>query len=183
MKWVKGCMALVLAGVSGVSVAAEDPGKSKIGWVEVAVYHASNTAPKQAPGKDKAKKDSKKDKAKKDVKAVPKDVIERMRGVKELKFKHYTLLGSDTQPLLRSYESWAHPLKPSDEVLVRFEAQGRPTRKTAILDLELWLARRKTVKMDVRLEGTRPLCVLGPEYRGGRLIIAVALASKPKPAP
>jgi hypothetical protein len=178
MKWVKGCMALVLAGASGVSVAAEDPGKAKIGWVEVAVYHASNTAPKKAPDKGKGKKTPKPV-----LKAVPEDIIERMRGVTELKFKHYTLLGRDIQPLLRSYESWAHPLKPSDEVLVRFEAQGRPTRKTAILDLELWLARRKTIKMDVRLEGTRPLCVLGPEYRGGRLIIAVALASKPKSAP
>jgi hypothetical protein len=66
-------------------------------------------------------------------------------------------------------------------VLVRFEAQGRPTKKSAVLDLELWLGRKKIVKTDARLEGDRPLFVLGPEWRGGRLIIAVALASEPKP--
>ena len=44
-----------------------------------------------------------------------------------LRFKNYRLLGQDVQPLLRSYESWAQPLKPSDEVLVRFEARSRPT--------------------------------------------------------
>ena len=65
--------------------------------------------------------------------------------------------------------------------MVRFEAQGTPTKQTAILDLELWLGRKKTVKTDARLEGDRPLFVLGPQWRGGRLIIAVALAQKPKP--
>jgi hypothetical protein len=101
---------------------------------------------------------------------------------KRLRFKHYRLLGGDTQPLLRSYESWAEPLKPSDEVMVRFEAQGRPTRHTALLDLELWLGRKKILKADARLEGDRPLFVLGPEWRGGRLIIAVALAQAAKTA-
>ena len=64
--------------------------------------------------------------------------------------------------------------------MVRFEAQGHPTSKTAILDLELWLARKKIVKTDARLEGNRPLFVLGPEWRGGRLIIAVALSPEAK---
>jgi hypothetical protein len=65
-------------------------------------------------------------------------------------------------------------------VMVRFEAQGKPTKKTAILDLELWLGRKKIVKTDARLEGHRPLLVLGPEWRGGRLIISVALAQEAK---
>jgi hypothetical protein len=49
------------------------------------------------------------------------------------------------------------------------------------LDVELWLSRKKILKTDARLEGKRPLYILGPEWRGGRLIIAVALAPKPKP--
>jgi hypothetical protein len=38
------------------------------------------------------------------------------------------------------------------------------------------------LKTYARLEGNRPLFVLGPEWRGGRLIIAIALASEEKPA-
>ncbi len=151
--------------LSVMAGADEDPGKSKIGRVSVTVYHATNGNPKAAGAKA----------------VVAKETTVRLQKEARLRFKHYQLLGQDTQPLLRSYESWAQPLKPSDEVLVRFEAQGRPTKKSAVLDLELWLGRKKIVKTDARLEGDRPLFVLGPEWRGGRLIIAVALASEPKP--
>jgi len=44
------------------------------------------------------------------------------------------------------------------------------------IDLEWWLGRKKIVKTDVSLQGNRPLLVLGPAWRGGRLMIAVALA-------
>ena len=150
----------------GLVSALEDPGKSKIGLVNVMVYHATNGDPAAAGAK---------------TVDVPEETATRLRSEERLRFKHYRLLGKDSQSLLRSYESWAQPLKPSDEVMVRFEAQGRPTKKTAVLDLELWLGRKKTVKTDARLEGDRPLFVLGPEWRGGRLIIAVALAQKQKP--
>ena len=141
--------------------AQEDPGRAQIGAVTVTVYHATNGDP-EAAGKR--------------AKSVTGEVAERLGRDQRLRFKHYSRLGEETQPLLRSYESWAQPLKPSDEILVRFEAQGVPTRQTAMLDLELWLARKKIIKSVARLEGDRPLFVLGPEWRGGRLIIAVALA-------
>lgn len=157
-------VALLLAGFAG---AQEDPGRTQLGQVNVKVYHATNGDPKAAGAK---------------TKAAAKAIAERLRKEEKLRFKSYRLLGQDTQPLLRSYESWAQPLKPSDEVMIRFEAQGEPTKTTAILDLELWLSRKKTVKTDARLEGDRPLFMLGPEWRGGRLIIAVALAQKPKSA-
>jgi hypothetical protein len=165
IKWFSLCVALALP---GAATALEDPGKAKIGLISVTVYHATD-----GDAKTTGLKTSK----------VPKDTEDRLRGEKCLRFKHYGLLGGDTQPLLRSYESWAQPLKPSEEVLVRFEARARPTKKSTMLDLELWLARKKIVKTDARLEGRRPLYFLGPEYRGGRLIIAVALASEPKPSP
>lgn len=145
--------------------AQEDPGKKVLRRVSVTVYHATNGDPKTS-GKSAA--------------AVSKQISARLRKDELLRFQHYRLIGHDTQPLLRSYESWAQPLKPSEEVMVRFEAQSRPTKNTAILDLELWLARKKTVKMVARLEGDRPLFMLGPEWRGGRLIIAVALAPPQK---
>lgn len=162
-KWIIAPAAILFA---GAVCAQEDPGKTKIGKVCVTVYHATDGDPKAAG--DKAL-------------SVSQETTKRLSREQRLRFKSYRLLGQDTQPLLRSYESWAQPLKPSEEVMVRFEAQGRPTKKTAILDLELWLGRKKTVKTDARLEGNRPLYVLGPEWRGGRLIIAVALASDEKP--
>jgi hypothetical protein len=133
--------------------------------VTVTVYHATDGDPNVAGAK---------------TKSVPQEITDRLRKEQRLRFKNYRLLGQDSQPLLRSYESWAQPLKPSDEVMVRFEAQGRPSPQAAILDLELWLGRQKTIKTDARLEGGRPLFVLGPEWRGGRLIIAVALAQEKK---
>lgn len=161
--WIIACLGLAMAGLAR---GQEDSGQAKIGWVCVTVYHATNGDPKAA-GKTAV--------------PVPQETADRLSKEERLRFKSYRMLGQDTQALLRSYESWAQPLKPSDEIMVRFEAQGRPTKQTAILDLELWLARRKTVKTDARLEGNVPLFVLGPEWRGGRLIIAVALAHDPKP--
>lgn len=161
--WIMACLASVLAG--GAS-AVEDPGQTPLGQVSVTVYHATNGDPKAAGPK---------------ARDVDAETAGRLRLDARLRFSHYRLLGADTQPLLRSYESWAQPLKPSDELLVRFEAQGRPTVDSAVLDLELWLARKKVVKTDARLERERPLFLLGPEWRGGRLIIAVALASGKNP--
>lgn len=161
--WLVFLLALVSPGVSS---AQEDPGKTKVARLSVKVYHATDGDPKAAGEK---------------AQIVDKETERRLNAEQRLRYKHYRLIGHDQQPLLRSYESWAQPLKPSDEVLVRFEAQGQPTRKSAVLDLELWLGRKKIVKTDARLEGDRPLFVLGPEWRGGRLIIAVALAPEAKP--
>lgn len=163
-RWMFCILGVSFATAAGLQ-AQQDPGNAKIGRVSVVVYHATDGDPGTAGPK---------------AVEVPKDVADRLRREERLRFKSYRLLGTDIQPLLRSYESWAQPLKPSNEVMVRFEAQGHPTSKTAILDLELWLARKKIVKTDARLEGNRPLFVLGPEWRGGRLIIAVALAPEAK---
>lgn len=153
--------------MSGFLHAQEDPGRAQIARVNVKVFHGTDGDPKVAG--DRAK-------------PVAEETAERFRREEKLRFKNYRLLGQDTQALLRSYESWAQPLKPSEEVMVRFEAQGQPSKDHAILDLELWLSRKKTMKADARLEGDKPLLMLGPEWRGGRLIIAVALAREEKPA-
>jgi hypothetical protein len=160
--WTGLCLAALMGLLAGVAYSEEDPGKAKIGRVNVTVYYATHGDPAVAGAK---------------AGAVDQQTIERLRGDKRLNFKEYRMLGQDTQPLLRSYENWAQPLKPSDEVLVRFEARSKPTKKASILDVELWLGRKKILKMDARLEGKRPLFILGPEWRGGRLIIGVSLAS------
>jgi len=167
-QWIGFAMLAVAATFSHIAHGQDDPGRTKIGRVVVTVYYATNGDPKVAGAK---------------AAAVSQETAKRLRGEERLRFKNYRLLGQDVQALLRSYESWAQPLKPSDEILVRFEARSRPTEQATGLDLELWLSRKKVLKMDAHLEGNKPLFVLGPEWRGGRLIIAVALAPKEKVGP
>ncbi len=163
--WIRSGIALVLFGLTHSAAGQDDPGKENMGQVSVVVYYATNSDPKAAGAK---------------VARVSQKTQDRLRAEQHLKFKSYRLLGEDLQPLLRSYESWAQPLKPSDEVLVKFEARSLATEAMVTLDVELWLSRKKILKTDARLEGKRSLYILGPEWRGGRLIIAVALAEKSK---
>lgn len=152
---------VVFLGMAAPAFSQDDPGRTAMGQVRVTVYYGTDGDPKVAGGR---------------TASLDEATLTRLRGEQRLRFKEYRMLGQDMQPLLRSYESWAQPLKPSDEVLVRFEARSRPTIKTTRLDLELWLTRKKILKTDAVLEGDRPLFIVGPEWRGGRLIIAVALA-------
>ncbi len=146
----------------GRASAQEDPGRSKVGKLEVTVYFATNGDPAAAGER---------------AQEISEATQTRLRSEERLKFGHYRALGADKQAIFRSYENWAQPLKPSDEILVRFEARTQPEKDSVSLDLELWLARKKILKTDAVLQPGRPLYVLGPEWRGGRLIIAVALAS------
>lgn len=159
-QWIAVALAL-----PGLARAQDDSGRAPIGAVAVSVYHATDGDP-AAAGKSVGK--------------VPESLAKRLRAEPQLRFQHYRLLGSDTRALLRSYENWAEPLKPANELLVRFEAQGRPSTEGTVVDLELWVARKKIVKTDARLARGRPLFLLGPEWRGGRLIVAVELAETPK---
>ncbi len=152
---------IVLSALSGTARAQEDPGKAKLGQLQVTVYFATDGDP-QAAGER--------------AEEVAESVRERLQKESRLNFSHYRTLGADKQAIFRSYENWAQPLKPSDEILVRFEARSQPFGDTVSLDLELWLSKKKILKTDARLQEGRPLFVLGPEWRGGRLIISVALA-------
>lgn len=145
--------------------AVEDPGKEVVGQVVVRVFHVTDGDPKAAG--DKAK-------------PLAQAAVEKLQKEEHLKFAHYSGLGVDTKPLYRSYENWAQPLGGSDEVMVRFEAQSKPSGSSARLGLELWLSRKKVLKTDAEISAEKPLYVLGPAWRGGRLLISVALAPKPK---
>jgi hypothetical protein len=143
-----------------------DPGKETIGRLATSVLLATDGDPAVA-GRHAGE--------------VTRDVAARLRETEHLRFAHYRLLGSETCGIYRSYENWSQPLAPSDEVLVRFEAQSGPLEPGLRLDLELWLSRKKILKTDVIVSGQRPVYILGPRWRGGRLIVAVALAPGPKP--
>jgi hypothetical protein len=152
---------IIFAAAAGDVSAQEDPGRAKVGSLEVTVYFATNGDPQAAGDKAQEIADSLKGK---------------LRGEERLRYTHYRAMGADTGTIFRSYENWAQPLKPSDEILVRFETRTQPSADSVSLDLELWLARKKILKTDAELRPGRPLYVLGPEWRGGRLIISVALA-------
>lgn len=155
---------LFLMASCGLSAAQTDPGKDVIGMVTVTVYHATNGDAGAAGQR---------------AKAASEQIVKRLAGEQKLKFAHYRELGKDTKPLFRSYENWAQPLPPSDEILLRFEAQSKLTKEQRRLDIELWLSRKKILKTDAAMEPGKPLLVLGPEWRGGRLIIAAELAPAP----
>ncbi|MFC7338922.1 hypothetical protein ACFQY0_17125 [Haloferula chungangensis] len=143
------------------SLMAADPGRDEISNVKVMVYHATNGDPKVAG--DKALE-------------VPQETIKWLASKESLKFEHYRLLGTDSKPLYRSYENWAQPISGSDEILCRFEVASRLSKDSIRIDLELWLSRKKILKSGVALTAGKPVVVLGPQWRGGRMIVSVELA-------
>ncbi len=152
---------LLLWMVLPLSLMASDPGRDEIANVKVRVYHATNGNPEVAG--DKAVE-------------VSKETARWLASKERLKFEHYRLLGSDFKPLYRSYENWAQPISGSDEILCRFEVASRLSNESVRIDLELWLSRKKILKSGVVLKAGKPVLVLGPEWRGGRMIVSVELA-------
>jgi hypothetical protein len=106
------------------------------------------------------------------------DVAAELRSIKQMKFRHYRKLGTDTQPVFRSYENWLAPIKPSEEILLSYESRGRAADGGLRLDLEFWQQRRKIMQMNAVLYVGKQLLILGPGWRGGRMIVAVELAGQ-----
>ncbi|NCF12647.1 MAG: hypothetical protein GWP68_04625 [Verrucomicrobiaceae bacterium] len=125
-----------------------DKGKEVVGKIKASLYLGSDSAlekwaEKYAP--------------------VEKEVTGRLRGIKQMRFQHY------------SYENWLTPLKPSEEILLSFESRGRSDDGGLRLDLEFWQHRRKIMQMNPVLHADKPLLILGPRWRGCSLIIAIEL--------
>lgn len=93
------------------------------------------------------------------------------------KFNYSRLLGVDTKPVLRSYENWALPLKGSKALMLSFEAIGKPTNNTLIIDLNLWQKKKKIMKKAHTFEVGKPLQIQGPKYKKGYLILSIELVS------
>lgn len=157
-----GILSLIALSANPV-LAQADPGREEIGKLEVTVYYATNGNP-SAAGERAA--------------PISAETEKELHAMEHLKFAHYRALGAETQSILKAYENWAQPLKPSDEILVRFEARSKPKPESISLDLELWLSRKKIVKTAVSLKAEQTLYMLGPEWRGGHLIIAITLADR-----
>lgn len=148
---------------SALAISANaDGGKQAIGKLKVSLYFATDGEANTAGGGRKIPDST---------------VLRKFRKSPRLHFKEYRLLGDDVQTILRSYENWIAPLKPSEEILLSFEPRGEPRDQSLALDLEFWQGKRKVMKLGPRLTINEPLYILGPSWRGGKLIIAIELHS------
>lgn len=158
---------LILILVPGGPVHAER-GRDIIGTVTVTLVHACDVPADESLAK---------------FKRLDEATAQRLAKDPRLKFKHYRILGSDPKPLYRSYENWAKPISCTDDILVRFEPQARPSKELTRLDMELWISHKKILKTGAALTQENPMYVLGPEWRQGRMIVIIALSPYLKPIP
>ena len=149
----------------------EDTGKEQIGKVKASLYIGFNGDISKLGSKAKG------------LKPPKQSTIKLLQAVDKLRFDHYLNLGEDVQSVFRSYENWLSPLKPSEEILLSYDSQGRLDNGGLRLDLELWQHHHKVMKTNPVLLKNKPLFILGPKWRGGTLIIAVELLELTDKAP
>lgn len=157
-------LALLIPACCGFARGAEeeaDPGKEVIGSVKVTVYLGTNGDASSVGPR---------------AKEVSAETAARLGGEQKLRFSKYLELARDQRMLYRSYQNWSEPFEPSNEVMLRFEPQSNLDKGTMRLDLELWLSRKKILKTDAAMTFGKQLLVLGPDWKGGRLILAVELS-------
>jgi hypothetical protein len=140
--------------------ASAERARDIIGSLTVQVIYASHSPIKSSVGK---------------TTPLPADFRERLIKDPKLRFEHYALIGEEKKPLFRSVENWSQPIATSDDILVRFEPQARPSKELTRLDVEIWLSRRKSLKVGVALSATTPLFIVGPEWKDGNMILAIML--------
>lgn len=142
------------------AVKGEDPGLSGIGTLGVRLLYGTDGDPALAGS---------------EAKPLSEAHLKMVEGQPRMKFQHFRSLGTDQQKILRAYENWAAPLKPSKEILISFEPRHRPAGDKIQLNLEYWQGGRKMLSTDPVLTKGRPLYLMGPKWREGRLILEVTV--------
>ena len=156
-------LAIIIGLASLVSVThaeKKEPLKQAVGSLQATIYVGINGDVKKLGEK---------------AKPIKKDTIESLRKINKTQFKHYRELGSDTQSILRRYENWLAPLKPSKDILLSYESRGATKDQGLRIDLKFWQQQRIVMKSDPVIYLNKPLFILGPKWRGGRIIIAIQL--------
>lgn len=143
---------------------AADRGLESLADITVRVFYATDDDPASAGPK---------------AEVPTPDLVARLKAHENLEFAHYRILGVDTKPLFRSYENWAEPIRGSEEILCRFETSKRLANDALRIDFELWISRKKILKSNVPLSPSKPILILGPSWRQGRLIISVEMSPQP----
>lgn len=149
--------------VSANAEESTDKGKEIVGNIKATLYLGSDSEPGEWAEKYELPNEK---------------TTARLTSIKQMKFAHYRKLGADIQPVFRSYENWLAPIKPSDEILLSYESRGQTADGGLRLDFEFWQHRQKIMQMNPVLYTGKPLLILGPRWRGCRMIIAVELADK-----
>ncbi len=139
---------------------AKDPGLEQIGSFGVQLIYATDGDVSAAGEQNKE---------------LDKGQIEELQNLKDLKFSHYRILGRDEKAILRGYENWATPLKPSKEILINFEPRQKIDENRYQMLLEYWQGGRKILTTDPILTKGKSLYLRGPKWRKGRLILEVKI--------
>lgn len=159
-------MRLILSFLFTVLPIFADAGTEEIGKIKVVLYLGGDDL-----GEDAAVV----------AKKVDASQMKRLSAVKAFNFKNYYILGKDTASVLRSYENWASPLKPSEAILVSFETVGRPSGNSVKLDIDLWQNKKKIMKSAAtELQVGKPLYIRGPKWKKGYLILEIEVTSLDK---
>ncbi len=102
--------------------------------------------------------------------AVLRDLAGRMEAA--FGFPHFELLGQHTQIVYRQYDAW---VVPSHELFLKIDSKGPAKGGGHNLSIQLWQQKKVLVKGDAVLKPGSPLFIGGPNWRNGRLILAVML--------
>lgn len=144
---------------------AQDPGMEPIGTLSVSLIFATNDDPEVAGEASRE---------------LSGEEAERLHAISKLDFKEYRLMGRDRPDLLKGYENWATPLRPSKEILVSFQPIKRNGGDKIQIVLEYWQSKRKIFSVNPTLTEGKTLYLLGPEWRKGRLVLAVKIENLKK---
>lgn len=139
---------------------ADDPGMKSIGAMNVQLFFATNEDPAVAGGI---------------AKGVSETELKKLKAIEGLDFEHYRLMGRDMPDILKGYENWATPLLSSKEILVSFQPIRKSGDKKLQMVLEYWQSKRKVFSVNPILTIGKSLYLVGPEWRKGRLILAVKI--------
>lgn len=149
-----------LFGLGGLLAGPEDAGLEPIGRIGVTLVFGTNGDPAAAGQR---------------ARPLAGEVAARLQKSAALNFSNYRVLGEEIQPILRGVENWGVPMRPNEEVRVRFDVEGREPGGGMRLDLELWLQKQKVLKSSASLEPGRPMYIRGPAWRGGQMILIIEL--------
>ena len=91
-------------------------------------------------------------------------------------FEAFELLGQHTQKnVFKEYVNW---VVPSEEINLGFESKGRVKNNGVKLLLKLWRKKKVILKSDLSIYPDKPVMIMGPKWREGKLIFVLELRSK-----
>lgn len=157
-------MLLMLSALVG-RMGAQDPGMEPIATLSVSLIFATNDDPELAGDF---------------VKKLSNSELKHLHSISQLDFKEYRFMGNDSPEVLKGYENWATPLRPSKEILVSFQPIKRSGDDKIQMVLEYWQSKRKIFSVNPNLLEGKTLYLLGPEWRKGRLVLAVTIENLKK---